>query len=61
MPTPSKIREYVRQYQHEHFATITANVPRPFKEKFRRICQDEGTTMHAVILELVARYVMDRE
>lgn len=61
MPAPSKIRDYVRKYQHQHFATITANVPRPFKEQFRRICQAEGTTMHAVILELVAKYVMERE
>lgn len=54
---PSKTPEAVRQYQRKHFATISANVPRPFKAEFRRACQNAGTTMHAVLLRAAAEYV----
>lgn len=54
---PSKMPEAVRKYQRECFATISANVPRPFKAEFRRACQDAGTTMHAVLLRAAAEYV----
>lgn len=54
---PSKMPEAVRKYQRERFATISANVPRPFKAEFRCACQDAGTTMHAVLLRAAAEYV----
>lgn len=54
---PAKMPEAVRKYQRHHFATISANVPRPFKDEFRRACQDAGTTMHAVLLRAAAEYV----
>lgn len=54
---PSKMPEYVREYHRQHYATICANVPRPFKAEFRRACQNAGTTMHAVILRAAAEYV----
>lgn len=54
---PSKMPEAVRKYQRERFATISANVPRPFKAEFRQACQTAGTTMHAVLLRAAAEYV----
>lgn len=54
---PAKMPEAVRKYQRQHFATISANVPRPFKDEFRQACQTAGTTMHAVLLKAAAEYV----
>lgn len=54
---PSKMPEYVRAYHRQHYATISANVPRPFKDQFRRACQNAGKSVHAVLIELAAEYV----
>lgn len=56
---PSKAPEYVRKYYREHYTTICAAVPRPFKEEFRRACQNAGTTMHNAIAEFAAAFIAE--
>lgn len=58
-PPPSKTRAAIRAYQRKHFSTICANVPRPFKEEFRRACQHAGTTMHNAIAEFAAAFIAE--
>lgn len=57
--TPSKTKAAVRAYQRTHFATISANVPRQFKEEFREACKNAGTTMHGAIMEFAAHFIAD--
>ena len=56
---PSKAPEYVRKYQNAYFSTICANVPRPFKDEFRRACQHAGKSVHAVIIEMAAAFIAE--
>lgn len=54
---PSKAPEYVREYHRAYYSTICANVPRPFKDEFRRACQNAGKSVHAVLIELAAAFI----
>lgn len=54
---PSKTPEYIREYHRAYYSTICANVPRPFKDEFRRACQNAGKSVHAVIIEMAAAFI----
>lgn len=56
--TPESKKPYHRRaYQKAFFGTITANVRREFKREFADLCEDNGTTINAVLKAAAEEYV----